>query len=286
MNRKTLISPTHLRTVAAVSVAAVGLGTGTAHAAPAPEPTPQAKQQGVSPGDAFMGWKTPKGATAPQSSTKASATSSTLAASSVPGIDVSGHQGNVDWAGQWSAGKRFAYVKATEGTGFRNSSFAQQYNGSHDIGMKRGAYHFGLPNGGTGKAQAEFFVKNGGGWSKDGKTLPGVLDVEYNPYGSNACYGLSQSQMVSWIKSFTSRYKALTGRDAVIYTTTGWWKSCTGNSSAFASSNPLWLARYASSPGTLPAGWGFHTFWQYSDTPIDQNVFNGSSASLTKLANG
>ena len=33
----------------------------------------------------------------------------------VEGIDVSSHQGNVNWAAQWNAGERFAYVKATEG---------------------------------------------------------------------------------------------------------------------------------------------------------------------------
>lgn len=41
----------------------------------------------------------------------------------------------------------------------------------------------------------------------------------------------------------------------VIYTTTDWWTTCTGNSAAFASTNPLWIARYASTIGTLPAGW-------------------------------
>lgn len=44
-------------------------------------------------------------------------------------------------------------------------------------------------------------------------------------------------------------------RSAVIYTTTDWWKTCTGNSASFASTNPLWLAHYSSSIGALPAGW-------------------------------
>src|SRR5687767_12855813 len=43
----------------------------------------------------------------------------------VDGIDVSSHQGNVDWGHWWRAGKRFAYVKATEGTGYRNAKFTQ-----------------------------------------------------------------------------------------------------------------------------------------------------------------
>lgn len=33
------------------------------------------------------------------------------------GIDVSSHQGNVDWTAQKNAGYTFAYIKATEGTG-------------------------------------------------------------------------------------------------------------------------------------------------------------------------
>lgn len=209
-------------------------------------------------------------------------------AATVEGVDVSSHQGSVNWSTLWNAGNRFAYVKATEGTSYKNPSFTQQYNGSYNVGMIRGSYHFALPNSSSGASQATYFAGNGGGWSKDGKTLPGVLDIEYNPYGAT-CYGLSQSAMVNWIKDFTSTYKAKTGRDAVIYTATSWWTQCTGNSSAFGSTNPLWIARYASSAGTLPAGWGFYTFWQYTSTgPTvgDHNVFNGALDRLKALANG
>ncbi|WP_181861043.1 lysozyme [Streptomyces diacarni] len=208
-------------------------------------------------------------------------------AATVHGVDVSSHQGNVAWSTLWNSGVRFAYVKATESTSYKNPYFTQQYNGSYNVGMIRGAYHFATPNTSSGATQANYFAGNGGGWSKDGKTLPGVLDIEYNPYGAT-CYGLSKSAMVNWIKDFTSTYKARTGRDAVIYTTTNWWTQCTGNSSAFGNSNPLWVARYASSPGTLPAGWGFYTFWQYTSsgpTVGDHNYFNGSMDRLKVLAN-
>ncbi|KAB8171043.1 lysozyme [Streptomyces sp. 3MP-14] len=206
----------------------------------------------------------------------------------VEGVDVSSHQGNVAWSTLWNSGVRFAYVKATEGTGYRNPYFTQQYNGSYDIGMIRGAYHFALPNASSGAAQATYFATNGGGWSADGKTLPGVLDIEYNPYGST-CYGLSQSAMVDWIREFSDTYRAHTGRDVVIYTTTDWWTQCTGNNASFGATNPLWIARYASTPGTLPAGWGFWTFWQYTSTgPTvgDHNLFNGAMDRLQALANG
>ncbi|WP_394821894.1 lysozyme [Pendulispora albinea] len=199
-------------------------------------------------------------------------------AAQTPGCDVSGHQGNVNWSSAAGAGARFAYIKATEGTSYKNPYFAQQYNGSYNQGLIRGAYHFALPNVSSGAAQADFFVNNGGGWSADGKTLPPALDMEYNPYGAT-CYGLSASSMVAWVRDFSNRVKARTNRYPTIYTSTSWWSQCTGNNGSFGNTNPLWIPRYGSSVGALPAGWGFHTIWQYADSgsmPGDQNRFNGA----------
>nr|WP_130344283.1 lysozyme [Herbihabitans rhizosphaerae] len=199
----------------------------------------------------------------------------------VPGIDVSGHQGNVNWAAQWNAGKRFVWAKATEGTGYKNPYFGQQYNGSYNQGFIRGAYHFALPDRSSGATQANFFSSNGGGWSGDGKTLPGALDIEYNPYGAT-CYGLSKASMTNWIRDFSNTYKARWNKYPAIYTTTNWWNQCVG--ADFGSTNPLWVARYASSVGQLPIGWGTYTVWQYSSSPIDQNSFNGSYDRLQVFA--
>ncbi|AXE84943.1 lysozyme [Streptomyces sp. Go-475] len=214
------------------------------------------------------------------------------AASRPKGHDVSSHQKNVDWQSAKKKGARFVYVKATESTTYRNPYFGQQYNGSRTAGLVRGAYHFALPNRSSGAAQAAHFVGNGGSWSADGWTLPPALDIEYNPYDKKRrCYGLSKAQMVGWIRSFSDEVKRLTGRRPVIYTTTHWWKTCTGDSSAFAADHPLWIARYdAASAGTLPAGWSSWTFWQYDNgsgaLPGDQNLFNGSLDRLKRFARG
>lgn len=209
-------------------------------------------------------------------------------AASVEGVDVSSHNGNVPWASLYKSGARFAYVKATEGTSYKNPNFAQQYNGSYKTGMIRGSYHFALPSNSSGAAQANYFASHGGGWSRDGKTLPGALDVEYNPYGA-ACYGKSTAAMVNWISDFTKTYRTRTGRDAVIYTSATWWKKCTGNSTKFSKTNPLWIPSWGSSVGSLPGGWPFHTFWQYTSTgPTvgDHNRFNGAYSRLKVLATG
>ena len=220
------------------------------------------------------------------------ATSATAATSAIPsgprGLDVSSHQVNVNWSAAKANGASFAYVKATEGTGYTNPYFAQQYNGSYNVGLIRGAYHFGLPNVSSGSTQADYFIGHGGGWSKDGKTLPGALDIEYNPYGAT-CYGLSHSAMVTWIASFVNEYHARSGRWALIYTTTDWWTSCTGNYSGFWNNDPGWIANYGGSVTPLPAGMPFWTIWQYASSgvfPGDQNVFNGSYTRLVALATG
>ena len=217
---------------------------------------------------------------APQNSPEGEATP---AAASVPGIDVSAHQGNVDWQAHWNNGVRFTYIKATEGLTYTSPYFAQQYNGSYAVGMIRGAYHFALPDKSSGAEQANYFVDHGGGWSPDGKTLPGALDIEFNPYGDN-CYGMPGDPMNAWIKDFVDTYHARTGRFPVIYTNTGWWNSCAGGD--FAANCPLWISRYASSIGELPRTWTTHTIWQHSSTPIDQNLFNGDISRVQALATG
>ncbi|MEU4468766.1 lysozyme [Streptomyces sp. NPDC024017] len=214
------------------------------------------------------------------------------AASRPEGHDVSSHQKNVDWRSAKAKGARFVYVKATESTTYRNPYFDRQFNDSRAAGLVRGAYHFALPDRSSGRAQAAHFVRNGGGWTADGWTLPPALDIEYNPYDKkHKCYGLSRAGMVGWIASFSDEIKRITGRRPVIYTTTHWWNTCTGGSRAFAAGHDLWIARYdAAGPGALPAGWSSWTFWQFDNgggaLPGDQNLFNGSLDRLKRFARG
>ena len=259
-------------------------------------PNAEARAAGVQPGNAPMGWRTAELATAARrlqpllrtESTNVTTSTKKLATmSGVVGIDVSSYQRTVNWASYKSQKRVFAYVKATEGSSYRSPYFNSQYNGAASAGLIRGAYHFANPSGASGKRQADYFVKYGGAWKADGKTLPGVLDIEYNPYGGNTCYGLSSTAMVKWIGDFLSEYKKLTKRDAVIYTTADWWKRCTKDTTKFSQTNPLWIARYGtSSPGTLPGKWPFYTFWQYSASPIDQDKFSAGYSRLQVLARG
>ncbi|KAK3805375.1 MAG: glycoside hydrolase family 25 protein, partial [Benniella sp.] len=178
------------------------------------------------------------------------------------GIDVSGYQGIINWNSVKANGVEFAYIKATEGTTFRSSAFKSQYDGAANVGLIHGAYHFAQPSSSSGAEQANFFC----GWRPDNMTLPGALDIEY-----------------------TQTKERLTRRYPVIYTTTNWWKECTGNAAGFQNNNPLWIARWGPVIGELPAGYRFATFWQYDDSgrnPGDPDRFIGDSAGLARFARG
>jgi GH25 family lysozyme M1 (1,4-beta-N-acetylmuramidase) len=206
-------------------------------------------------------------------------------AARLPGIDISAFQGIINWAAVAPA-VDFSYAKATESTYYTNPDFGNQYTTPRSYRVIRGAYHFAIPSNSTGQAQANFFIRHGGGWSRDGLTLPGALDIEYNPYGRE-CYGLTRSQMVSWIRNFVNEYAYREHAYPVIYTSADWWATCTRNYAGFGASDPLWIAHYAASAGPLPLGWGSYTFWQYAPMgrlPGDQDVFNGTHARLKALA--
>lgn len=223
------------------------------------------------------------------------------------GIDVSRHQGTVNWATAKANGARFAYIKATQSwpsSLYKDPKFSENYTNSRNAGLIRGAYHFALPAHSSGATQAKEFVANGGGWSNDGYTMPPLLDIEWNPYSKSQypdgkgdmCYGMSPSQMVTWIKDFGNTVKAKTGRLPMIYTAQSWWDECTGDSTAFKSW-PLHVSIFptadvAKNPRELPEGWTTFNVWQYSSNSnmlgstknVDANVWNGDLTSLRDFA--
>ncbi|MCV9994445.1 cell wall-binding repeat-containing protein [Paeniglutamicibacter sp. ZC-3] len=217
----------------------------------------------------------------------------------VLGVDVSHWQGDVDWSYAWGQGARFAYIKATQSGAsglFTDPNFSQNYAGSYEQGIIRGAYHFAVPSYSSGASQAKEFLANGGGWSADGKTLPPLLDIEWNPYEGNDCYDMTPSQMTTWIKDFGNTVKAATGRLPMIYTARSWWDDCTGDSTAFKGW-PLHVTIYPTAeipknPRELPEGWTTFNIWQYasnadligSDQNVDANVWNGDLTSLRDFA--
>lgn len=208
------------------------------------------------------------------------------------GVDVSHWNGDIDWAQVAADGLRFSFAKVSESIDYIDDQFPVEDSGAAAAGLLHGGYHFAIPDDAEGYAQADFFVDNGGGWTDDGATLPGVLDIEYNPYGGT-CYGLSRGEMAAWIRDFTEEYRALTGRAAIVYTTADWWQTCV-DSDAFGDRDPLWVAHYGVDRPNLPDGWEDWTFWQTTSTgrvagidgDTDLNLYRGTLTALRAYARG
>ncbi len=202
------------------------------------------------------------------------------------GVDVSSYQHgtSLDWAKVQAAGQDFAFVKATEGTGYTNSYFAPDWAGLRQLGMARGAYHFARPNliPGSAAAQARYFVQVVGLTHEPGALAP-LFDME-------DAGGLTPAQLVTWSHTWLDTVQALTGRKPIIYTYAYFWQTAMGDSQEFTA-YPLFLADYHDLTGTttprpgMPGGWATWTFWQYSDAgnvpgisgPVDMDRYNGSS---------
>ena len=198
------------------------------------------------------------------------------------GIDVSYHQGAIDWARVAGAGKAFAFVRATAGTLTSDVAYARNRADARAAGVAVGSYHFGNPDSAANDAlnEARWFVQNATVGSGD---LVPVLDLEV----SN---GLSAAALTTWARTWLTEVESATGVRPLIYTTPNFWSSSMANTDWFAANGyHVWVAHWttAAQP-TVPAGnWGGHgwTFWQHSSTgsvpgvsgPVDLDRFNGGA---------
>ena len=93
----------------------------------------------------------------------------------ITGIDVSHHQGVIDWAAVASSGVEFAFVKATEGRDLTDQRFAYNVQGAQAAGLAVGPYHF-FTFCTPGSEQAHHFLATA---PPSHESLPPVVDVEF-----------------------------------------------------------------------------------------------------------
>lgn len=223
------------------------------------------------------------------------------------GIDVSHYQGTIDWSTVAASGEDFAYAKVSEGVTYADPSFTANRSGALAARVSFGAYHFGRPDKGDARGQADRLVDLGGYAGTTGRTqpdpgfrggmLPPMLDIEWpwftNPDGTpyDTCYGLTPAAMVAWIADFVDQVRVRTGMATMIYTNPNWWNLCTASNADF-SAHPLFVSKYSSTePTVLPPGWTKWTLWQYTSTgtvpgvgvAVDRNVFVGTAAEMAYL---
>jgi lysozyme len=195
---------------------------------------------------------------------------------SVHGIDVSHYQSRVNWDSVSATGLQFAFVKATEGETWRDSFFCKNWDKLHEIGLKRGAYHFFHPTL-NAKTQAENFLEMVDLRPGD---LPPVVDVE-------TAVGVSRAVLIAKLRIWLWTVEQKTGVRPIIYTNQNFYKKWL---SGQFEENPLWIARFSDKKPLL-IGKKQWDFWQYASHgrlsgvagAVDFNVFQGDFADLQKL---
>ena len=199
----------------------------------------------------------------------------------VHGIDVSHHQGDIDWEKlsalqQADIPIRFVFIKATEGGDHADRRFEENFAAAREQGFIRGAYHFYNPATDP-VVQADFFIQH---VPLEKGDLPPVIDVEKAPVR------LQQRSFYAQLSTFLFRLEAHYGVRPIIYTSTKFKERYLNYPEL--ERYPLWIAHYHVEH---PAYQGEWAFWQHTDRAVlpgieektDLNVFRGTMKELQAL---
>jgi GH25 family lysozyme M1 (1,4-beta-N-acetylmuramidase) len=191
----------------------------------------------------------------------------------IRGIDVSRHQGTVDWGRVARAGVRFAYLKATEGTSLVDPYYVRNRTGARLAGVVQGPYHFARPALSGPRDQMAHFVRTAGKWEPG--ALPHALDVE-----------VTGGDVVRWTLDALRWLEDLSGRTPVLYTYRSYWRQHFAPVANQLARYPLWLARYLSQDPGQPC-----VIWQWSSQEqvdgvtgrVDANWFLGDEVAFRRF---
>lgn len=197
------------------------------------------------------------------------------------GIDVSHHQGVVDWAAVKADGITFAFARVSDGTATLDTQFAANWAGMKAAGVVRGAYQYFRPYVDV-PAQAALMIDAMQDLAPG--DLPPVLDVENNDGDQNP------AAISGAVQTWINLVQAATGRRPIIYTGPYFWRDVVGAPDVTPS--PLWIADYTYGCPRTPAPWGDGwTFHQDSADgtvagitgSVDTDWFDGTLAELQAL---
>jgi lysozyme len=191
------------------------------------------------------------------------------------GIDVSHHQGRIDWRRVAADDVAFAIIKATEGGDHVDDAFAENLRGARAAGLAVGAYHF-FTFCRPGADQAKNFISQ---VPLGEQLLPPVVDIEFH---GNCPRRPSPDELNAELLAFLGPVEAAYGKPAILYIT----DEAAPIYSAHMPIRRRWLRSLRG-----PLNEGDWVYWQYLDTgrvdgidgDVDLNVLKGGPAMLTEL---
>ncbi|BBH19875.1 hypothetical protein Back11_12200 [Paenibacillus baekrokdamisoli] len=183
-------------------------------------------------------------------------------------IDVSHHQGSINWPKVKSDGVDGAFIKATEGKTGIDSKFSSNATGAILAGLKVGYYHYAHPENNPAEVEAANFVNKANGFAAD---FPHVLDVE------GKADSLGAVKLTAWCVAWLKEVERLTGHSVMIYTGASFARSYLGKE---LSKWPLWIAHYGAAKPMENNIWSEWSVFQYADNvkvsgitgSVDMNV--------------
>jgi len=176
------------------------------------------------------------------------------------GIDISSHQGYIDWE-KVSSDKdiNFVYIKATEGATYRSPHYAHNITQARRFGLLVGSYHY-ITSTSSINEQFENFSKFA---LKSVQDLIPMLDVEVRG-------DWSRSQLIDSVDKFCQLVENYYGVQPMIYSTMGFYNK---NLAPHFNKHHLYIGRYSSEEPEI--NWeGEYTIWQYSETGIIPGIDN------------
>lgn len=200
----------------------------------------------------------------------------------VRGIDVSHHQGSINWSEVSGAGIRFAYIKATEGRDFHDPRFQVNWGAAAAAGLARGAYHF-FTFCSPGREQAEHFLRVA-------RPTPGALvpvaDVEFV---GNCKSWRSLDAIRAELRVFLQLLEQAWGVAPILYITPEAYEQVLAGQFG---SYSIWVRSVLLQPA--PDAYGAWLIWQFSETgrvpgisgPVDLSVLRPGATLASTTAAG
>lgn len=165
----------------------------------------------------------------------------------VYGVDVSEHNGYVDWSALKVAGVTFAIIRSGYGTSHTDKQFYNNMANAKAAGMKLGIYHFSYALDAAGaKKEAEFVARLLKPY-KDAVTLPVYFDLEYDSvnYAAKKGVTLGKTAFSNHTVAFCEAIKSA-GFTPGVYFNLDYYRRMVTEGDIAGYSH--WYAQYASNP--------------------------------------
>jgi lysozyme len=200
----------------------------------------------------------------------------------VRGIDISHHQGTIDWEVLSKEDISFVYMKATEGGDFKDREFLDNWANAKSNNLYTGAYHF-FTFCRPGSEQAKNFIDT---VPHDDNSLPPAIDFEFS---GNCKMRPGKEEVLQEIRIMVKLIEETFNKKPIFYVTyDAYDQYLKGEINDYS----IWVRDVFFHPRlTDRRSW---LIWQYSASgringiqgPVDLNVFCGSKSEFTSFARG